>query len=469
MCRSVADGGRRCNRPEHEAARQRRLRAERRHTEAQGQLAALIGATPFRPESAELMALSSRPSYYESDEWAEWSDRIAILAERYDIELVDGCPHQARADGLWMGEEEPSGSYVAVGDRADIERWAAHVAGHYNQDAVMVLHAGGPDILYTIDRSPGAEQVLEAMRTAGVPGGRLVDGRLEIVSTQEAPVTDEAVDLIRMRLGCDRDQVGKASVTARFITAQAEHRRHSPIKELQWLRQRHAERHGLPPRRPTPHLTELDDIAAAMAYESGAHEPRHPRVRRSYGTFIAHITEQHDALTAAGYKFEPWTGDREQPYANSAEMLADLRDRRHLWFYRTETSQGTDGALPTDHPMIKLVTVHDTAGHRQQMVANDVFRAVHDAIAHSEGHQFGPVGERAAWWAHRSSLPRQAHLALWNETRAQNAWTNAGPHMQTTDTKGTPRLLRRGEPGWLAIPERPYAEQKCVNAPAELT
>ena len=179
-----------------------------------------------------------------------------------------------------MGEEEPSGSYLAVGRAEDIERWAGHVAGHYDQDAVMVIHAGGPDVLYTLERSPAAEQVLEAMRAAGVPGGRLVDGSLEIVSTLEAPVTDEAFNLIRMRLGCDLDQVHKTPVTARFITANDGHRRHRPIKELQWLRQRHAERHGLPPRGPAPHLTDLDDIAAAMAYQAGEHEPEHPRIRR---------------------------------------------------------------------------------------------------------------------------------------------------------------------------------------------
>lgn len=469
MCRSAADGGRRCDRPDHEPARQRRLRAGRRHAEAQQQLAALIGATPFRPESAELMLLSSRPSYFDSDEWAEWSDRVHLLAERYDVELVDGCPHQVHADGLWMGEEEPSGSYLAVGRPEDIEHWAGHVAGHYDQDAVMVLHAGGPDVLYTFDRAAAAAQVLEAMRVAGVPGGRLVDGTLEIVSTADMPVTDEALNLIRMRLGCTLDQIRKAPVTARFVPPNDEHRRYRPIKELQWLRQRHAERHGLPPRRPAPHLTDLDDIAAAEVYQAGKHEPGHPRIRRSYGTFIAHIAEQYDAMTAAGYRFEPWTGDTEQPYANSAEMLADLRDRRHLWYFRTEVSQGTVGALPADHPMARTVTVHDPDGTPRRLPANDVFRAVHDAIAHSEGHQFGPIGERAAWWAHRSSLPRQAHLALWNETRAQNAWTNAGPHLQTTDSAGNPRLLRRGEPGWLPIPDRPYAEQKCVNAPAALT
>lgn len=102
-------------------------------------------------------------------------------------------------------------------------------------------------------------------------------------------------------------------------------------------------------------------------------------------------------------------------------------------------------------------------GTRQQLVANDVFRAVHDTIAHSEGHQFGPYGEKRAWWAHRSSLPRDAHLALWCETRAQNCWTNAGPHMTTTDDTGQPRLRQHHENNWLPMTQRPYAEQKCVN------
>lgn len=149
-------------------------------------------------------------------------------------------------------------------------------------------------------------------------------------------------------------------------------------------------------------------------------------------------------------------------------MLADLRDNKHLYYFRTEVSQHSEGALPPDHPMASTVTVISPDGHPVRMVANDVFRAVHDAIAHSEGHQFGPYGERRAWWTHRACLPRDARLALWCETRAQNCWTNAGPHMTTPGGDGAPQLLRQGDDGWMPVSQRPYAEQKCVRVDSAL-
>lgn len=465
MCRSLADGGQRCTRPDHEQDRQRRLRAAARHQHAHDEITALIGATPFRPESADLLAMSSRDSYYESDEWQEWSDRIQTLADRYGVTLDRGQPP---AEGLWLGESEPSGAYVVSGTPQAIEQWAAHLAGHYDQDAVMVLYPGGGDTLYTFPRVRDSAVALEAMEQAGISGARYVDGDLEIVATADSPLTEDALRLLRVRLGVPASAVTHAPVTAKFIEKDEDRRTHRPLKDIQGVRQRHAEAHGLPVRKPVPHLSDADDIAASMAYETGVHDVNDPKVQRSYRCLTRHLREQHDALIEAGYTFEPWDGDG-QPYANSAEMMTDLRDSKHLFYYRTEVSQDTEGALRPDHPMARTVTVRAADGGTQKMMANDCFRAVHDAIAHSEGHQFGRHGEKLAWWTHRSSLPREAHLALWNETRAQNVYTNAGPHLRTTDSDGSVRLLTRGEPGWLPLADRPYAEQKCVAAPASLT
>lgn len=421
--------------------------------------------------------MSSRDSYYESDEWQEWSDRIHVLAERNDLELTEGTPEQEHAEGLWLGETEPSGAYSVTGTEENIETWASQVAAQYNQDAVMVLHSdkNGPDTMYrfNVGDERKTQDVLDAMKEAEVPGGRIVDGDLEVVSLNDEPVSPEALSLIQQRLGCE--EVTHSPVRASFVEKDESKTAHQPIKEIQGIRQRHAEKHGLPVRGRCPHLTDADDIAASMAYENAEHDPEDPTVKRSYATFRRHLGEQYNSLTEAGYSFEPWSGvndqgeEQEQPYANSAEMMADLRENKRLYYFRTEVSQDTEGALPDDHPMAKEVIVKDKDGNEQKIATNDAFRAVHDSIAHSEGHQFGAHGEKMAWWTHRSSLPREAHLALWNETRAQNVYFNSGPHMRTTGDDGNPRTLRKGEEGWTPAPEREYAEQKCTKVPAALT
>lgn len=42
---------------------------------------------------------------------------------------------------------------------------------------------------------------------------------------------------------------------------------------------------------------------------------------------------------------------------------------------------------------------------------------MHAAFAHSEGYVPGTYGDLWAWWTLRSSLPSEARLALWCETR----------------------------------------------------
>ncbi|MBE7702160.1 hypothetical protein H9623_17865 [Oerskovia sp. Sa1BUA8] len=456
MCRDKIEGGRRC--PGCSPAARRAKRATDRHERATEAVEAFIGATPYRPESTDLMAMSSRPSYYDTDEWVEYDESIRAAAERHGVELVD----ERRAAGLWEGDSEPAAAYRVRADNPDdIRAWAGEVAGRYNQDSVMVgfYDKDGADVVYGFGSGDvDADDALTSLRDAGFPAGRVYDGRLEVASTQDMPLGSNALAVLQARLGGGTED----SANVEFIEKNERHLAHTPVKEIQMLRQNYAAEHGIPPRQPIPHLTERDDIAAALAYDAAEHDPTNPKVARSYRVFRQHVGQQWDVLTKAGYSFEPWHGDTEQPYANSAEMLADVRDNKHLYYFRTDVSQTTEGALPPDHPMARQVTVTMPDGTRRRMLANDVFRAVHDTIAHSEGHQFGPYGEKRAWWTHRSSLPRESRLALWCETRAQNTWTNAGPHMLDRDDDGTPRLKTRTDPGWLPISQRPYAAQKCV-------
>jgi hypothetical protein len=208
-------------------------------------------------------------------------------------------------------------------------------------------------------------------------------------------------------------------------------------------------------------MTELDDVAAAKAYAAAVHAPKSPAVRRSYRALHRHIQAQYVDFVGAGYTFEPWHSESsEQPYVDSAGMLKDLRENKHLFYFRTEVSDSTEGALPTGHPMARTVSVPDGQGTSRTMPLNDAFRAVHDAIAHGDGLMFGPEGEKRAWWTHRTCLPKEARMALFCETRGQNTWTNAGPHMREGDG-----VLKRGQPGWLPQPIRPYAEQKAARIP----
>lgn len=152
----------------------------------------------------------------------------------------------------------------------------------------------------------------------------------------------------------------------------------------------------------------------ADAFEQAKHTPNNPKVKKSYAAFKRETMDQYHFLSGKGVKFEPWTGEG-QPYANSKEMTADVRDNQHLYFY-------TGGDLPNDHPLAAKAPGTD-------FTYNDIFRAVHDYFGHAkEGVGFGPRGEENAWRTHSQMYSPEAQPAMTAETRGQNSWVNFGPH-----------------------------------------
>ena len=71
----------------------------------------------------------------------------------------------------------------------------------------------------------------------------------------------------------------------------------------------------------------------------------------------------------------------------------------------------------------------DQNGEMRPVLANDLFRAVHDAFGHGlEGAGFRARGEENAWQAHVRLFTGPAVGAITTETRGQNSWLNYGPY-----------------------------------------
>lgn len=188
----------------------------------------------------------------------------------------------------------------------------------------------------------------------------------------------------------------------------------------------------------------------ADAYEAMAHDPKNPAVERSYNSLKRDIEEQWDyAQRKLGVKFEPWKKEG-QPYKDSAEMMKDVRDNKHLWFF-----QGGD--MPADHPMAEVDS-------RTGLTYNDMFRAVHDFFGHAaEGFEFGPRGEENAWNVHRQMFSEASVPAMTSETRGQNSWVNFGKHLR--DANGN--IPEKGQDGYIPATKRPFAQQKAGLLPPE--
>ena len=147
--------------------------------------------------------------------------------------------------------------------------------------------------------------------------------------------------------------------------------------------------------------------------------------------------------------------------ANSAEVIADIRNNNHLYIYPTTADTfGDKGMDFTGHPMLE-VSPHKTASG-EPLLWNDVLRAVHDALAHSiYGASFGANGEEIAFATH--ALLTEDPMAIWalnSETRAQNSWVNfnAG-NMRNPDGSMKTELPN--------LSERGFAAQKAALMPIQ--
>lgn len=159
---------------------------------------------------------------------------------------------------------------------------------------------------------------------------------------------------------------------------------------------------GLPPLHDTPYIRVDPDLGSTIAQVYDTLQARNdsPEVVAAYEAFATEIEAQYNAA-AAVIKIEPWTGEG-QPYANSAEMRADVFGNNHMWVF--------EGGEP--HPFLT----------QEQ---NTKFRAVHDIYGHAKtGFEFGPRGELNATRAHAQMFSPAAVPALVTETIGQNSWVN---------------------------------------------
>lgn len=173
----------------------------------------------------------------------------------------------------------------------------------------------------------------------------------------------------------------------------------------------------------------------AEAYEAMPHAPQDPAVREAYNNLIAQTMAQYRALEAAGYKF--WFYDESNdPYdGNPWNAMRDLRANQSMGVFATESGFGS-GATDldvTNNPLLAETGLMWPSGSpdgpMKRVLANDLFRAVHDAFGHGlEGAGFRAQGEENAWQAHVRLFTGSAVAALTSETRGQNSWLNYGPY-----------------------------------------
>jgi hypothetical protein len=172
----------------------------------------------------------------------------------------------------------------------------------------------------------------------------------------------------------------------------------------------------------------------AAEFEKMEHNPDDPMVKASYDALKNETVAQWNAIKAAdpGLKVDWISPGQKDPYAaNNLESdvrraQQDVSDNNHWWGYPTDLGFGTDAKARVGNPMLADAGI-TIGGHK--CCYNDVFRLVHDMMAHvAEGVGFRADGEENAWRIHRAMFSPLAQGALTSETRGQGNWVNWGPY-----------------------------------------
>jgi len=189
----------------------------------------------------------------------------------------------------------------------------------------------------------------------------------------------------------------------------------------------------------------LDEARAKRisdAFIEMKHDPSNPEVKAAYEALVKETIDQYQDFLDAGFKVEI---NNEEPYANSQEMVDDLRNNNRIKIFSTESGFGSNeitDAQRADNPLLRDSGFKDVNG--KTLLVNDVFRAIHDFYGHAElGNSFGPKGEENAWNVHVRMFSPEAARAMTTETRGQNSYVNfSGINEKINGLREEARLLR---------------------------
>ena len=329
---------------------------------------------------------------------------------------------------------------------------------------IEVLKENNPnlDLSKTKLRSEGFEKafsntiIAEAYKKAKQDGSNptLVKAVEDLLSNKNLDNNQKETNFVQNETGNiqpERTGNGRGRTESRKLTplegAPAVPGINGPDPQLVAVAEKYAADNGIDLKRQSEYV-EVDEQRAkriADAYEQMADNPQDPKVKEAYQDLINQTIAQYQALVDAGYKF--WFMDlnipsNEEYAASPYNALRDLRQNKEMGVFPTTDGYG-EGDITQEqidaNPLLADTgikwPVGGLDGEMKPVLANDLFRAVHDAFGHGlEGAGFRARGEENAWQAHVRLFTGPAVGAITSETRGQNSWLNYGPFGETNRT-----------------------------------
>lgn len=197
---------------------------------------------------------------------------------------------------------------------------------------------------------------------------------------------------------------------------------------------------------PIQKITKLDKENSkriAQEFDKMQATPNDPQTKAAYNAMVEETLEQYEKILSKGYKVEI---NNLEPYDSSADMISDLRDNKRMKIFSTESGFGDEAITDKqreDNLLLQETKYKDVNG--LPLLANDVFRFVHDFFGHAKfGNGFGAIGEENAWNIHARMYSPLARRAMTTETRGQNSWVNfSGVNDEAFKKRDRARVLRQ--------------------------
>jgi len=201
----------------------------------------------------------------------------------------------------------------------------------------------------------------------------------------------------------------------------------------------YAQQSGIEYTPPNKHVMANPERGAEIAveYDAMEHAPNDPLVKEAYQALVDESLAQYEYLLGTGLQIEMMP--LEDPYdGKPSNAIKDIKKNNHLYVFPTSEGYGPSDQKfsdlkVTDFPLLAETQFTDVNG--VPMLANDVFRAVHDFYGHvKSGTTFRATGEENAWQNHAAMFSPLARRAMTTETRGQNSWVNFGPFGESNRT-----------------------------------
>ena len=203
--------------------------------------------------------------------------------------------------------------------------------------------------------------------------------------------------------------VSHADVAESFGTAGA--RKLGPSDELRNVANEYASSKGMKLNQDLPTLTVDPERSAAIAkaYDDMVHAPNDPKVRKAYNALAKETMDQWQFIKNTGLTVEAIEPGVENPYKNSTDMINDVRNNKHMWYYPTSQGFGSGDTLPKNFSMIssQVGDVANPAAH--EALKNDLIKMGYK-ISESAGN-YGGTSEPSFLVEHNGSAASKAALA----------------------------------------------------------